>query len=114
MARALAILGSASAHLAEPAGAGARTGSPDRTVFRADKVTRARRCRSAWPEPGHALSGYEIRHGETEGTGRPLVEEGDADLGLVGERAVGTYLHGLLAADAWRSAFLNQVRAAVR
>lgn len=83
---------------------------PARTTFRAGKVTRQGCHASAWPARGHELGGYEIHHGETEGSGAPLVEGAGAEAGLCGDRAVGAYLHGLLAGDGWRSAFLNQVR----
>lgn len=83
---------------------------PQHTVFRAPKTTRTRTFRSRWPEPGHALSGYEIHHGESEGAGSALVLDGGAEVGLCGERAAGSYLHGLLACDGWRAAFLNEVR----
>jgi adenosylcobyric acid synthase len=83
---------------------------PHRTVFRARKTTERRSYRSAWPEVGHRVDGYEIHHGVSEGEGARLVEEGGAEVGLVGERAVGCYLHGLLNTDSWRSAFLNEVR----
>ena len=36
--------------------------------------------------------------------------EGGAMIGWRHERAVGTYLHGVLSDDAWRCAFLNEVR----
>jgi adenosylcobyric acid synthase len=83
---------------------------PHRTVFRASKTTRVQRYTSGWPEAGHPLSGYEIHHGQSEGGGLPLVQEGGAEVGLRGERVAGCYLHGLLASDGWRAAFLNQVR----
>lgn len=83
---------------------------PHRTVFRAEKLTEQRMYRSAWPEAGHAVAGYEIHRGVSEGEGARLVEEGGAEVGLAGERAVGCYLHGLLSCDGWRSAFLNEVR----
>nr|WP_320132055.1 cobyric acid synthase [uncultured Holophaga sp.] len=85
---------------------------PTRTVFRKDKLTTESRFTSAWPEPGHPLTGYEIHAGRTEvlDGGEPLVQGAQADAGWRSGHAVGSYLHGLLAEDAWRSAFLNQVR----
>ncbi len=83
---------------------------PHRTVFRNTKTTRTGTYRSHWPEPGHGLSGYEIHHGQSDGDGPSLVEGGGAEVGLCGERAIGCYLHGLLASDGWRAAFLNEVR----
>ena len=83
---------------------------PLRTEFRAAKITELRSYCSAWPEPGHLLSGYEIHRGHSEGDGPSLVQGHGAEVGLHGERALGCYLHGLLACDGWRGAFLNQVR----
>jgi adenosylcobyric acid synthase len=84
------------------------------TVFRAQKTTESRTVRSAWPEAGHALAGYEIHHGQTAPRGdvAPLVAGAGAEIGAMAERAVGCYLHGLLASDGWRSAFLNEIRRA--
>lgn len=85
---------------------------PLATEFLADKLTCETRACSSWPEVGHQLSGYEIHHGRTvlagEG-GQSLVGDGST-LGWRQGCAVGAYLHGLLASDAWRSSFLNQVR----
>jgi adenosylcobyric acid synthase len=86
---------------------------PLRTVFQADKLTTQSRFPSAWPEPGHALAGYEIHQGRTEclaPEGEPLAQGGGAELGWRSGRACGSYLHGLLASDPWRAAFLNAVR----
>jgi len=84
---------------------------PVATRFAAAKTTGDRRCTSVWPEPGHALAGYEIHQGQSIAHGgAPLVAEGGGAMGLVGDRAVGSYLHGLLQSDGWRSAFLNEVR----
>jgi adenosylcobyric acid synthase len=86
---------------------------PAVTDFVPEKITREKAARSLWPEAGHDLSGYEIHHGRTRGAGpagEPLAE-GGAELGWVEGRAVGAYLHGLLASDPWRGAFLNRVRA---
>jgi adenosylcobyric acid synthase len=85
---------------------------PVATEFLAGKITRQSSARSQWPEPGHGLAGYEIHHGRTglvEAQGEPLAE-GGAAVGWRLERAAGGYLHGLLAADPWRSAYLNRVR----
>ncbi|HQL49205.1 MAG TPA: cobyric acid synthase, partial [Holophaga sp.] len=85
---------------------------PTATVFEAEKCTRPSKVMSCWPEAGHALAGYEIHHGATrlaEDRGEPL-STGGAAMGWREGRAAGSYLHGLLASDAWRSAFLNQVR----
>jgi adenosylcobyric acid synthase len=80
------------------------------TVFRAAKTTVNRVLRSEWPEPGHELAGYEIHHGRTAGAGVPLAAGCGAEVGVSGDRVVGAYLHGLLASDGWRAAFLNRVR----
>lgn len=81
------------------------------TEFRVGKVLEQRAFQSVWPAPGLPLTGYEIHHGHTSGDGAPLVEGAGAEVGVRGERAVGCYLHGLLREDAWRTGFLNRVRA---
>jgi adenosylcobyric acid synthase len=86
---------------------------PITTEFQADKITRRSAALSQWPEAGHSLSGYEIHHGRTspvEASGEPLAR-GGAAVGWRLGRAAGAYLHGLLASDPWRAAFLNRVRA---
>jgi adenosylcobyric acid synthase len=86
---------------------------PVRTVFGAEKHVAESRARSRWPEAGHELEGYEIHHGRThlEGPGGEPLAEGGAELGWRQGRALGSYLHGLLASDPWRHALLNQIRA---
>jgi adenosylcobyric acid synthase len=85
---------------------------PVATAFQSQKITQQSVTCSRWPEAGHGLSGYEIHHGRTsleaEG-GEPLVQ-GGAEVGWRQGRAAGAYLHGLLASDPWRCAFLNRVR----
>jgi adenosylcobyric acid synthase len=84
---------------------------PLATRFGAAKTTEERCYTSLWPEPGHELHGYEIHQGQSLASGgAPLVTEGGGTVGLAGTRALGSYLHGLLQSDGWRSAFLNQVR----
>lgn len=85
---------------------------PVDTRFEGEKLTQRLACTSRWPEAGHDLDGYGIHHGRTEamGGGEALAQEGGADFGWRQGRVVGSYLHGLLASDAWRSAFLNEVR----
>lgn len=80
------------------------------TVFGPSKTTATRTFWSEWPEAGHVLTGYEIHHGRTSGVVPPLIAGAGAEVGAWGERAVGAYLHGLLASDGWRAAFLNRVR----
>jgi adenosylcobyric acid synthase len=68
---------------------------------------------SAWPVADAALSGYEIRHGRSHAVtdeGEPLVRDAGAEIGWRDGRVLGCYLHGLLASDPWRAAFLNRVR----
>jgi adenosylcobyric acid synthase len=85
---------------------------PIRTIFEAEKSTRLSVFRSAWPLPGRSLSGYEIHHGCSEATrgGEALVLQAGAEVGWRCNRALGCYLHGLLADDDWRAAFLNAIR----
>jgi adenosylcobyric acid synthase len=86
---------------------------PISTVFEPEKRTRQSRAVSAWPVADAALSGYEIRHGRSHATtdeGEPLVHGAGAEIGWRHGRVLGCYLHGLLASDPWRAAFLNRVR----
>jgi adenosylcobyric acid synthase len=85
---------------------------PIRTTFEAEKSTRLSEFRSAWPVVARPLSGYEIHHGRSEatGAGAPLVLEAGAEVGWRRGRALGCYIHGLLADDTWRAAFLNAIR----
>ena len=82
------------------------------TTFAADKHLADARFDSAWPRAGHVLAGYEIHRGRTRGEGAPLVAGAGAEVGVVRDRVVGAYLHGLLASDGWRGDFLAMVRAA--
>jgi len=85
---------------------------PVRTVFEPTKRVQESTLLSLWPIAGRPLSGYEIHHGRTEATGsaEPLALEGGAEIGCRHGRAIGCYLHGILADDEWRAAFLNVVR----
>jgi adenosylcobyric acid synthase len=85
---------------------------PVSTSFEAKKITRQAAVKSRWPEDGHALSGYEIHHGRTALAGQDgeALAEGGAAVGWRHRNAAGAYLHGLLASDPWRNAFLNCVR----
>jgi adenosylcobyric acid synthase len=83
---------------------------PVMTVFQPSKTTAPRTFDSEWPEAGHVLTGYEIHHGRTSGDVAALMVGTGAEVGAWGERVVGAYLHGLLASDGWRAAFLNRVR----
>lgn len=83
------------------------------TRFGEQKVVCQRSILSAWPAAGLSMSGYEIHHGQTELTscdGEPLAQGTGADVGWRHNRALGSYLHGLLSADQWRCVFLNEVR----
>jgi len=85
---------------------------PLSTRFAASKVVHECSAGSLWPEVGHTLKGYEIHHGRTTLSaplGEPLAQGGVA-VGWRLDRVAGTYLHGVLGEDAWRSAFLNSVR----
>ncbi len=82
------------------------------TVLGSDKVVRAvtgRHCASA-----SEVSGYEIHLGETTGpdTQRPAFEIDGRAHGATSDtgRIIGTYVHGIFASDAYRTAFLNSVR----
>ena len=97
---------------------------PTETVFEPVKATRRTRGRTnagAWGGPGHELDGYEIHMGRTSGATRALLVVGDH---AVGDHAdsdhedgavsddgsvAGTYLHGLLHNDGWRSAVLREL-----
>lgn len=87
---------------------------PITTVFQAEKIVQQTRAVSSWPVAGCALAGYEIHHGRTRllGARGEAVAEGGVATGWRCERALGTYLHGILTCDDWRSAFLNQIRLA--
>ena len=64
---------------------------------------------------GAPISGYEMHIGVTRGadTARPMLRLGDRADGAVSRdgRVVGCYVHGLFAADAFRHAFLDRVKA---
>ena len=85
---------------------------PVETVFESEKVVQESQTESLWPVAGLRLTGYEIHHGRTSlggEHGEPLAQAG-VMAGWRRDRAVGTYLHGLLSCDDWRSAFLNEIR----
>jgi adenosylcobyric acid synthase len=85
---------------------------PVETTFESEKVVQESQTESLWPVAGLHLTGYEIHHGRTSlGSehGEPLAQAG-VTAGWRRDRAVGTYLHGLLSCDDWRSAFLNEIR----
>lgn len=86
---------------------------PLATHFGAAKITEQRCCEASWPLVA-TLEGYEIHQGrsvlsEPDAARDPFLAPG-AESGLRRGRVLGSYLHGLLAHDAWRSAFLNEVR----
>ena len=64
---------------------------------------------------GQSLSGYHMHMGVTVGpdTGTPFASVGNAPEGASTGRIWGTYLHGLFAADGFRSAFLARLDAPV-
>jgi adenosylcobyric acid synthase len=62
---------------------------------------------------GQPLSGYHMHMGTTSGpaTGYPFAIVGNQPEGATAGRIAGTYLHGLFAADGFRSAFLESLGA---
>ncbi|HEY0854408.1 MAG TPA: cobyric acid synthase CobQ, partial [Devosia sp.] len=62
---------------------------------------------------GQPLSGYHMHMGTTAGpaTGTPFAVVGNQSEGATSGRISGTYLHGLFAADGFRSAFLQMLGA---
>jgi adenosylcobyric acid synthase len=67
------------------------------------------------PSFGATIRGYEMHVGRSDGadTARPLLHLGDRVDGAVSAdgRVLGCYVHGLFAADGFRHAFLNALRA---
>jgi adenosylcobyric acid synthase len=63
---------------------------------------------------GEAVAGYEMHMGVTQGAdrARPMLRLDGADEGAVSAdgRVMGSYLHGLFASDAFRTAFLGRLR----
>lgn len=79
------------------------------TVMAGDKVLRQT---AGADVSGHAVSGYEIHMGRTDGPdcARPMLTLAGKAEGAISPdgRVMGCYLHGLFASDSWRAAFLNQ------
>ncbi len=83
------------------------------TTLHADKVTRP--VTGTHLASGHGFSGYEIHVGRTDGpgsTGRPWLSIDGAASGATSSdgRIVGTYVHGVFASDAFRQAYLAELR----
>ena len=83
------------------------------TVLEPAKVLALRSWREV--RSGEPVRGYEIHMGRTAGPGlaRPMLRDGAAADGAVSAdgRVMGCYLHGILAADGFRSALLGRIRA---
>ena len=79
------------------------------TVLEPQKQLRLERATSA--STGDPLTGYHMHMGVTHGpdTARPFAHIGDAPEGAISpdRRVMGTYLHGLFSADAFRRNFLG-------
>ncbi|MFW5845765.1 MAG: cobyric acid synthase, partial [Planctomycetota bacterium] len=71
-----------------------------------------RRCTGARHRDGAILRGYEIHHGRTDWRGAaPLITADDGSvIGAGDEHCWGCYLHGCFDADAFRHAFLDDLR----
>jgi len=85
---------------------------PISTVFEAEKIVQESAAESRWPTADAVLQGYEIHHGRTSlcASRGEAIAAGGVATGWRCERAIGTYLHGILASDGWRNALLDQVR----
>jgi adenosylcobyric acid synthase len=85
---------------------------PLSTQMVGQKLTQQRQAIALYPQPGSAVSGYEIHQGRTQSLGSVLALFDDPDLGYVSpdQTIWGSYLHGLFDNGAWRRAWLNQLR----
>jgi adenosylcobyric acid synthase len=85
---------------------------PLSTQMLGQKLTRQRQAIALYPQPGVAVSGYEIHQGRTQPLGSVSALFDDPDLGYVSSNQAiwGSYLHGLFDNGAWRRAWLNQLR----
>ena len=91
---------------------------PAKTVFRREKRTNHLKARVLWePAKGMNVEGYEIRMGRSVSE-RPFSvitsvngEKTFEPEGAIGERAFGTYLHGIFHNFAFTERFLNFLRA---
>jgi len=81
------------------------------TVIEPAKTVRNAVCQSRLL--GTDARGYEIHAGRTDGPGlaRPFLERAGETIGIVSEdgRVVGSYLHGMLGDDAFRTAYLGSI-----
>jgi len=106
--------------IADPAGIEGAPGTTDGlglldvgTVLEPQKQLRVENAVDA--VSGEALTGYHIHMGKTDGLDcrRPFAKIGDEDEGAMSldGHVMGTYLHGLFAADRFRAAFLSRLGA---
>ena len=85
---------------------------PVRTALAREKTLT--RVTARHNDSGHAVHGYEIHHGLTDGGAlRPLIRREDGEVigfGMDGGLLWGTYLHGIFDADGFRRWFIDRLR----